>query len=126
MTENKTIAMKLMKRKNLFPALILASLGAFMIGWSIFITLTSLDTGNFESVGALVTFYIAGILLIVFAVHYARTGGMSDLDWTDEPEDLGIEWEFDEDDGGDLGGDDDGGFDAPGNLENESDESERK
>jgi sulfite exporter TauE/SafE len=85
-----------MERKNLIPALMLALLGIFMICGSIFIAMTN-NTETFEGFKALIIFFIAGIILVAFAVYYAKTGGMSDKEWEDEPkDDLGIVWEFDE------------------------------
>jgi len=85
-----------MERKNLIPALMLAALGILMIGGSIFIMVTSYAE-TLKDLRALVTFFAAGILLIAFAVYFAKTGGMSDLEREEEkPEDLGIEWEIDE------------------------------
>ncbi|MDR0766992.1 MAG: hypothetical protein LBE57_00885 [Methanosarcinales archaeon] len=85
------------ERQNLIPALILALLGIIFIGWSIFILITSLNPETLEGIGALFTFFIAGVMLIAFSVYYAKTGGESDKEWESDPDDFGIEWEFDED-----------------------------
>ncbi|WNY23170.1 hypothetical protein MmiHf6_04740 [Methanimicrococcus hongohii] len=84
--------------RKIIPAIILGALGFGLAWWSIYIIISNLDTASLTDFKAPIVFIITGIILVVFAVYYARGGGEPGGLPFDELEDETVELIYEEDD----------------------------
>lgn len=78
--------------KKILPAVLLAVLGFALSAWSIYVIAANSGDGSIFSFKGEIVFIIAGILLMAFAIYYAKNGDQySDEEESDD--EVEIIWE---------------------------------
>lgn len=78
--------------KKILPALLLAVLGFALTAWSIYVIAANSADGSLFYFKGQIVFIAAGILLMIFAIYYAKNGDQY-KDEEESEDELGIVWE---------------------------------